>query len=94
MKLQLFKRLENRDGVNWCFCSGHSDWHPCDEFYLGKHGHGYQYHCKPYLNKIQHFGVAPKENDLVIAREMLSRMGYDINSDKTIHQQFLNKHDL
>lgn len=94
MKLQKFDRVKQKEGVMWCYCSAHKDWHPCSDFNKTTFNHGYQYCCKEHSKRYLIERMSENPKDLDIAHNMLKRMGYTVPSEQSIHEQFLKKFQL
>lgn len=89
-------RHKIEDGVEWCFCTQHEEFHPCSEFQKSNGGHGYQYNCRV-ITKLQNEnrGIEfSRDYERVYAMEMLKKLGYDTDSEIPIYKQFEKKHQL
>lgn len=91
----LYPRFKIQDGVDLCWCSRHKEYHPCTEFTQSEKI-GYQYNCAE-INKSysrdRYLGIG-NPRDTQITQELLSLIGYVTNTELTIHEQFLIKHNL
>lgn len=89
-------RVVFHNGVKMCWCSYEHQYKPCDEFSPRKEQHGYQYYCRTCAAEISKNGLVPNIPIYVRegANELLERIGYDLDSNLTIHQQFLQKHKI
>lgn len=92
-----FPRHKFVDGVEFCYCSQHKDYHPCEEFQLSSSkGYGYQYNCRVinqliYTNRSNQFS---SDFDKELSNMMLERMGYKTDGEISVHQQFKQKYQL
>lgn len=88
------ERLIVRDGINFCWCSYEKMYKPCNDFSPRPGQHGFQYYCKDCAAAIKRDELEPEASIYVRqgADLLLSRIGYELNSELTIHQQFLKKH--
>lgn len=91
------ERSIHQDGVEMCWCSYEQDYKPCDEFSARpfKEGeHRYQYYCRKCHAAIKRGELKPTASVYTIqsANELLEKIGYKIDSELTVHQQFLKKH--
>jgi hypothetical protein len=87
------------NGTPMCRCTHEKIYKPCEEFHHSKNSpYGYQHFCKECAKKFgqKHRSTDAYENpkDLEIAREILQLIGYDINGDVSISDQFKTKYNL
>jgi len=92
------ERLILRDGEEFCWCTSHQEYLPCEGFYIReKTGTGFDYKCKQCLKDLQKQNRAktaiPKINEREIANDILTRLGYDLNSDIPVHEQLMKKYN-
>lgn len=78
------------------WCSEEKEYKPSTEFELSIYTeHGYMRFCKDcrilYQEKYKNVNDVRKENDKDLSLELLKRMGYDTDGDKTINEQFIEK---
>jgi hypothetical protein len=92
------KRLIKRDGELFCWCVKHNDYFPCEDFYKrDRTSTGYDYNCMTCIkeqakkSREKHRAI-PKENEKQISDHILTRLGYDTQSDVPVHEQFLKKY--
>ena len=87
------------DDIEHCWCLSEHEYFPCSQFFLSdKNEHGYHNSCKRCVskNKVGERSEFYQENqnDLVIAHQLLERMGYNTKSKIPIHLQFKHKFKL
>jgi len=87
------------NGTPMCHCTHEKVYKPCEEFHHSKNSpYGYQHFCKVCAKKFgqKYRSTDAYENpkDLEIARELLQLIGYDINGDVSISDQFKTKYNL
>jgi hypothetical protein len=87
------------EGVEHCWCVTQSQYFPCSKFFKSEvNPHGYHNSCKRCVtkNKVGERGEFWEENprDLIVAHELLERMGYNTKSKIPIHLQFKHKFKL
>jgi len=85
------KIIETSEGT-FHYCTNCEDYLPIGEFYrCAKCVSGYQYRCKPcYRRRWRELNpVYPTDEETL--KILLSRMGFDTNSEKTIHEQFVER---
>lgn len=89
-------RVVVQNEVKMCWCSYEHQYKPCDEFSPRKEQHGYQYYCKDCAAAIKRGDLIPESPIYMkeASNELLEKIGYKINSEITIHQQFLQKHKI
>jgi len=92
--MDLPPKIKIIDGVEYCRCAGHKDYHPCTEFTTERRAkHGIASSCKHYYRDRMNKKDSPKaKSTQEMANLVLTRMGYDIEED--VHQQFLERHNL
>ena len=97
-----FVRYKVEDGVEFCWCSGHKEYLPCEGFGANSRNksgkHNYCKECVRMNDRKQKgepipFGTVNQfvENQ---KNNILKNLGYDLEGDVSIHQQFLKKHKL
>lgn len=93
---QKIERIIWEDDVQKCYCSKEEIYRPCSEFTVTKDNHGFTYYCRDCLAKMKLPDYEPEIPIYVRkgADELLQKIGYEINSDIPVHQQFLIKHQL
>lgn len=97
----LSRRVLTKDGWSF-FCRICGTYLPETDFYKSRSGNwGMDTRCKiHYTRKESDDGMdylkldALKEKDFIEAQKLLQRMGYKFGTDKSIHQQFLDKWQL
>lgn len=92
-------RYKVEDGKEWCFCSSHGEFLPCEQFTKSKtYEHGYEYRCRYcWKNSIpSKFGThqIKQQMERNIVDNFLKQCGYDPTSPVPVYEQFLIKHDL
>ena len=93
-----FKQRIIHDGEMFkCYCSREDAYRDCNDFHKTKKDHGFQYTCKYCakqlaMSKTDNSNENPK--DLKIAHELLKNIGYNPESDESIHYQFIKKYNL
>ena len=92
--MKKIQRIQNINGVQSCWCTREQLFKPCVEFFPRRTQHGFQYYCRECYAITQQKGYKPIPKDGIRkgCEEMLTLMGYDVNNELTIHQQFLQKH--
>jgi hypothetical protein len=85
------------EGNELWYCSYHEDFEPRKSFYANKSTpRGFQTYCKEAQKKYNISGQynISKSNmpDKQHAIELLKILGYDMNSDMSVHQQFMERH--
>jgi hypothetical protein len=98
------RRFMGEDGQWHLFCRACGKHRPENEFYNKKNSpFGKDSRCKLHFNKKEkdddtstnYLKLNPlTENDFKEAKQLLIRLGYDFDSDVSIHQQFMLKHNL
>lgn len=87
------KIIETDEGT-YHYCVTCEEYKPLDDFYNCKTcKSGYHYHCKDCHKrewKIRR-GNFSEISDEKAMEIIFTRMGYDVNSEKTIHQQFVER---
>jgi len=88
-----------KDDIEHCWCVTQRNYFPCSNFFQSDvNDHGYHNSCKVCVtkNKVGERGDLWVENarDLILAHELLERMGYNTKSTIPIHLQFKNKFKL
>jgi len=88
------QRYKIVDGVEFCLCTKENIFKPCDLFTPKVGGHGFHYYCRKCAKELQKKDYVPNPKDWEKkgCNELLTKMGYDFDSDLTIHQQFLKKY--
>lgn len=86
---------DNDDELVWCSTEG--GYKPAVEFDVSDTTeHGYMLYCKEcrivFKEKHKDAGLLRINEDKQIAYKILENLGYKINGEFTIHQQFLIKH--
>ena len=94
---QKIERAIYQDGIKMCWCSYEGLYKPCSDFSprpFQPGQHEYQYYCKKCAADIKRGDLKPNVSDNTIegAHQLLESIGYKINSELTVHQQFLKKH--
>ena len=81
-----------------CYCVTCDDFQDCGEFTTNNRNHWGKHH---YCKSCAKFKKKERENpenlptdELELSRMVLTRIGYDVKSDISVHQQFLLKHQL
>lgn len=98
MKYQESDRYIVIDGKELCRCKNHDTFLPCEEFYPRiKSATGYDYNCKQCMidrSRVHKQNRKPwgELNDNEAREHILKSMGYNTNSEDSIHQQFLKKY--
>jgi hypothetical protein len=86
------KVIETDDGT-FVWCSHEKDYKPSDMFSTMQNGR-YSYFCFDCKEKIssnkKHIGFDPQPH----SKKVLELLGYDNDSQETVHQQFMKKHNL
>ncbi len=100
----LSRRYLGDDGYWYLFCRSCGKHRVETEFYNKKGSlYGKSPRCKLHFNKrdedddksMDYLKLNPlTEDDFKGARDVLTKMGYDFDSELTIHQQFMKKHGL
>lgn len=93
---QMNDRLVVVDGEQMCWCAREQKYHPCIEFSINKKSWtGFNYTCKNCVQeKLTSVQISPNEDGYDEAIGVLKRLGYDLNSEIPVHQQFKMKHNL
>ena len=86
---------DNDNELVWCSMEG--EYKLSTEFDVSDNTeHGYMAYCKTcriaYKEKHKDAGKIRINDDKVISYKILENLGYDFNSELTIHEQFLIKH--
>ena len=85
------------------FCRICGDYQPESQFYKKKDSKwGLAHSCKIHSTRkgdedkdMEHIKFDPlKESDFVGAKKLLEALGYDTNSEKSVHQQFMERRGL
>jgi hypothetical protein len=98
MQFQQSERMIKQEGVSLCWCAMHKEYLPCDQFYIRERtGTGYDYNCMTCIKEQakrsrEKNRSIPKENEKQISDHILTRLGYDTQSDIPVHEQFLKKY--
>jgi hypothetical protein len=92
-------KLIQIDGEDMCWCNNHKKYFSCSEFTRNnRNKHGYQNQCKVCLAKnragVRGDDYIENETDMMKAHILLQRLGYNIESETPIHQQFKEKFNL
>lgn len=100
---QSSRRIWSDEGVLY-FCNICLKYLPEDNFYNRKDSKwGKESRCKLHFTRkskdedkdLEYIKLNPlKESDVKETREVLERMGYDLNSDEPVHVQFLKRKGL
>jgi hypothetical protein len=90
------RKIETDNGVE-LWCPQCEEYLPEDYFYHNASTkYGRSSHCKQCCIRRQKErraeDVGPQMSDREIVNIWLTKMGYDVNGEKSIHQQFLEKH--
>lgn len=92
-----FPRHKIIDDKEYCYCSQHREYHPCEEFQVSSSkGYGYQYNCRE-INALIHADRTNRfcsDFDKELANMMLESMGYKTDGEISVHEQFKQKHHL
>jgi hypothetical protein len=107
MKKQFVKQLGRRmmSESGWVyFCRICNNWRPAEDFYKKKDTpYGIDSRCKIHLSRkdkdddgmMDYFRLdALTEDDFTNTQKVLEGLGYEFNTNKTVHQQFCEKYDL
>jgi hypothetical protein len=96
-------RIMGKDGWLY-FCRQCGDYLPFNNFYKRKNTPwGIDSTCKNHGKKLkidydadmEYLKLNPiTENDFIEMRDFLTKLGYDFNGDKSVHEQFMEKHNL
>lgn len=86
---------DNDNELVWCSAEG--EYKLSSEFDVSENTeHGYMAYCKicriAYKEKHKDAGKLRVNDDKIISYKILENLGYDFNSELTIHEQFLIKH--
>jgi len=96
--LRQTQRLIVIDDIDHCWCSKHQEYFPCTEFNTQKNSsNGYQSCCKVCNKKYQAEQIPVDDIEDFIIRQskiMLSNLGYDVESEVPVSEQFRKKHGL
>lgn len=89
-------RLIVVDGVDMCWCSREKEYQPCANFIKNKKSStGYQYLCKDCLYISSTLEDMTEEDfGYQEVKVLLTRLGYDVDGEETVHQQFMKKYKL
>lgn len=97
----LSRRILTKDG--WCFfCRICGTYLPETDFYKSKNSNwGIDTRCKLHYGKketdddMDYLKLDPlKEKDFIDTQKLLQKMGYKFGTDKSIHEQFIEKWQL
>lgn len=99
MAYKKVERIIYMDDEEYAWCSYGQEYKPVEYFNTNKNApHGYAYMCKDCYKKFSMDCVNGKskktEEVKRQARLILENMGYDYNSDYSVHEQFLIRHNL
>lgn len=88
------EKVKFEDDIQVCWCSREQSYKPCSEFSKRNDGREYQYYCKDcYIyTQSKDYVPIPVEEVKKGSDELLTKIGYDLQSPLSIHQQFLIKH--
>jgi hypothetical protein len=95
---------DKENGLSY-FCSICGKYKPEKDFYKSKRSmFGVETRCKLHFTKREKDSLPGEDShlkfsrltkkDFLGARDLLHLLGYDTNSDVSVHQQFLTKHNL
>lgn len=95
--MKIRQRIVYRNGEYLCYCSYEDQYLPCSHFHQTKKDHGYAYSCKK-CTIIQKNARPEDRNenpeDLLKAKELLKKIGYNPESETSVYGQFISKHHL
>ena len=90
-------RIIIEDNIKKCYCSIEQIYKPCVQFSpRAQDSHPYQYYCVDCVKKIN-AGELELQIPIYVrqgANTMLSMMGYNTKSNKSVYEQFKEKHNL
>ena len=91
MRLDIPKLIDTTEG-QFHYCVSCEDYKPVSEFYkCPKCKSGYQYSCVT-CHRVRWRELNPEPiTDEEALDHILTKMGYDTNGDKTIHEQFVER---
>jgi len=91
MRLDIPKLIDTTEG-QFHYCVSCEDYKPVSEFYkCPKCKSGYQYSCVT-CHRVRWRELNPEPiSDEQALEHILTKMGYDTNGDKTIHEQFVER---
>lgn len=98
MKQKRSKISEDNEFLLWC--RGCEEYLPIEDFALNTSEFGYATKCftcseKPKVRTIYvNTNEKKLSNERIAANQVLEKLGYDLQSEETIHQQFLRRHNL
>jgi hypothetical protein len=98
MRSQESKRLIKQGDTLLCWCVSHKEYLPCDQFYIrDRTSTGYDYNCSTCIKEQSKKNRAkkntiPKVSERELSNNLLTRLGYDLESDLTVHEQFIQKY--
>jgi hypothetical protein len=91
-------RIVIEDNIQKCFCSIEKIYKPCVEFSPRRENGilGYQYYCRKCCSKLSSGELETRVPIYVRegANELLTKIGYEIDSNLSVYQQFKEKHNL
>lgn len=90
------QRIISENDIQKCWCVKEQLYKPCIEFNTSSNTHGYQYHCKECAYKLEQGIIEPLIPEYVRegADILLKGMGYNLESEIPIYEQFLKKHSI
>lgn len=95
--IEKIERIIINNGVQFCYCTLEETYKPCTEFNTrNSESNGFQYYCKECckLTRSDEYIPRIRPNELKLSKLILESIGYNPNSEITIHQQFIKKHSL
>lgn len=99
MRSEQPKIITKEDGSKWVWCSFHKDYSPIEGFGVIKdttQPRSMCRKCEAYKQKLRnqkdYFYI--KKSDAELAYEILTSLGYELDSQKPLHTQFCEKHNL
>lgn len=88
------QRVKWQGDLQLCYCSNEQIYKPCSQFNPRNQDHGFQYYCKECIafTKSREYKPRHPPSVYLASQELLQKLGYVLNSDISVHQQFLNKY--
>lgn len=86
------------DDEEWAWCKNEQEYKPVSEFEPHANTrHGYHFHCRECWIEIMSNTSSQetrRKNENKMTSFILTKLGYDVKSDLSVHEQFLIRHNL